>query len=254
VYRAFHQSEEPAQITESPLTTLTFEDHVDLNTLNENIFYSVMAIDRSQNHSDLSEALKVKLPDKVKPLPPVILPVTVTRNGIRLSWTPGGSEDIARYLIYRKGQGDDGWLLVNTIDASRDSAYTFVDDKAPYGTRNIYTVVSVDDAGLQSEPSHPVSAVRPSRLRQPIKWKKLQVNPEENLITVSWEYQEPGVAAFKIIRATNDLPPILLSTVPGDKFEYMDKLIPGNTYGYRIIVEFENGEKSLVSEEQRYQH
>ncbi|MEX2235486.1 MAG: hypothetical protein WD824_25215 [Cyclobacteriaceae bacterium] len=250
IYKAYHQSEELAQITSEPIRQSFYTDHVDLNTLNEVVYYSVMAVDVNQNHSSLSEILKVALPDKVKPLAPVFLPVENTYGGVSLRWPPGASEDIRQYAVYRKSPGQAVWKQVKIIDALSDTIYNYLDENSVPGDIHYYTVVSIDETGLESEPANPVIGIRIDHgLRPSIAWKKPFINREQNQITLTWNYTEPQIKNFKIFRSTDHKPPIVIRIVDGSKREFSDTIIPGQYYSYRIMAVFDDEHKSSMSNE-----
>jgi uncharacterized protein len=254
VYKAFHQSEELAQVTTSPVPETSFSDTVNVKTLNENVYYRVMAVDINQNQSPLSELLNVPLPDKVRPQPPVPLPVKVSSAGVTLRWIPGSSEDIVQYNVYRKTSGHREWELLKVVAAGADTLYQFTDMDSAKSAR-FYTVVAIDDAGLESEPLPPITAARVNNILQPgITWKRPQINREGSQITLKWNYHQPGVERFRIFRSVDDEAPALFRYVAGDKNEFTDKLIPGQRYVWRIMAMFTNGEQSLLSEALQFQY
>lgn len=255
VYRANVKNEEPAQITIAPVASTSFNDSINLETLNENIYYTIMAIDINQNHSALSEPLEVPLPDIVKPQPPVFLPVVCSAQAIRLSWIPGASTDILFYKIFRKSVPDNGWKLLKTFPASGDTVYTYLDETPVPGKVSHYTVISVDDAGLESEPAQPVSGLIARRhVQKPVTWKKPFLDRAENELTIGWKYEAQGIESYKIFRSTDDHHPIHYKTITGNAEKYVDKLIPGKVYKYRIMAVFTDGRESYLSDELKFEY
>lgn len=253
VYKAYHRSEELAQITAEPVSQSLLKDSVNLNTLNESVYYSVMSIDRNQNHSTLSPLLEVRLPDKVKPQPPVLLPTRTDLNGVSLSWRAGASEDIVEYKIYRKTKDEERWSVVYKAPATEDSAYHFHDHSLPAGVTALYTLVSVDEAGLESDPAHAVTAIIPATLTaSPVLWQRPRVIKEENKLTLVWDYNETRVNRFRIYRGVGTNPLVVLANVSGKESRYTDAIIPGTTYRYRIMAVFENGRMSALSDELQF--
>ena len=250
VYKAYHRSEELAQITSEPLKEPSITDQVDVNTLNEHVYYSVMSIDNNQNHSSLSPLLKVSLPDKVKPQPPAILPVKIDTSGILISWQPGGSADIVRYDLYRKAPNEKGWIMIHSVSVEKDSLYMYRDVTVASGAKHLYTIISVDDSGLESLPATPVIGAVPSNALLPaVTWKKPKINREENALALAWNTKEKNVEAFRIFRASGDWPLTVYKTLKADQRELADILIPGKMYRYRIMAVFTNGQRSAMSEE-----
>ena len=250
IYRSNVSTEEPSQITSEPVVGAYFKDNVNVNTLNEAVYYSVMAIDKNQNHSGLSELLKVSLPDKIKPQPPVFLPVKSDEKGVLLEWIRSGSEDVVQYDIYRKASDRKEWQRLKTMQATQDSVFRYIDENAIAGKSNAYTVVAVDKSGLESDPATPVSAGKiDSGLRPQVQWKTATIIKEKNQVVLSWEYLQNGVTSFRIYRAIDEGSSVMYRTVSGDKREFPDMLTSGKKYKYKILAVFEGGAKSELSTE-----
>lgn len=250
VYKAYHVSEELAQLTTEPVKQTAITDHIDLNTLNEHLYYSVMTIDRSQNHSSLSSLLKVSLPDKVKPQPPVMLPPKSDASGILISWRQGGSGDVVQYNVYRRSQREQDWQRVFTAAADGDSVFSYKDVVANAGIRNFYTITSIDDAGLESEAASPVAGTIPiNALKKALEWEKPRINREENVLSLSWNSSEEEIDVLRIFRSVGNEPMTIYRTINGDRDQFADVIIPGRTYRYRILALFTNGQRSALSQE-----
>ncbi len=159
IYRTYYLSEEFAQVTSEPRKDTTYSDHVDLRNLNDKIHYKIVAIDRNQNHSPFSPVLSLVLPDKVPPMPPVWLPVQSAKEGVSLRWAPSGSPDVVRYDVYRKG--DQGqWMRIGSRPASADTLYMYADNALKNSQVQYYTLIAVDDAGLESPPTPVVTGFK----------------------------------------------------------------------------------------------
>lgn len=248
IYRSNQRSEEAAQVTIAPLQEPIFRDSINVHTLNEHVYYSVMAVDINQNHSALSDVLQLALPDRVKPQSPVFLPPGSLPEGVLVSWLPAASEDITEYHVYRK-RVNENWHRISLIKATSDSLFSYFDRTAEPGQANHYTVISVDDAGLRSEPARPVTGVATRlNLRPAITWRKPDLIRESNDVRLSWKYEVEGVESFRIFRSA-DSQAVVLKTLPGLEREYTDAIIPGKNYKYRIMALFTDGNKSALSEE-----
>jgi fibronectin type 3 domain-containing protein len=255
VYKAFRRSEEFAQVTDNPVEENVFTDHMDLNTLNDTVYYRVMAIDRNQNHSSLSQVARLPLPDQVRPQSPVLLPLRGDSTGIIIQWVPGGSADIVRYAVYRKDISKQQWQLLGVVAADTDTVLTFHDKSAAPRRLNTYTVVSIDEAGLESAPANPMSGMSAANLQsEPVLWRKSIVNTEENKITLKWMYDLSAISRFRLFRAVDNSPPVMIKTLGANEREFTDVMKPGRHYAYRIMAEFEDGHKSHLSKEYAYQY
>lgn len=250
IYKANINSEEFAQVTREPIAEVIYNDTINLNTLNENVFYQVMAIDRNQNHSALSEKTKVALPDKLKPLPPVFLPVHSDASGVKLQWQVSGSQDVVRYDLFRKRAGEKQWIRLKTIAASQDSVYQYIDADINAGILNTYTVVAIDDAGLESNPSSPVNGQRiDNQLRTPVEWQAPAVNRENHTVLLKWQYDLSGVRQYKIYKSQDNEREVLYKSLPGNELTFSDRLVPGKQYKYKIMAVFQDGKMSAFSKE-----
>ncbi len=251
IYRANFKDEELSQITSEPLAPNSFTDKVNIKNLNEAVYYSVMAIDRNQNHSTLSELLRVPLPDIIKPQPPVLLPVRITETGVLLTWMPSGSDDVVQYDVYRRNFGRTEWLRLKIIPAAKDTLYTYIDTNAEIGKTNSYVVVSVDEVGLESNPTPPLNAkVTDTILKPSIEWKEPVLDKENQATVLEWKYNQPDVKFFQVYRSISAEPLKLFKTLPGTTFQWQDKpLKNANRYTYRIVAVHTNGAKSVLSKE-----
>ena len=250
VYKANNKSEELAQLTVEPTPAARYVDTLNLKTLNEYVYYSIVAIDRNQNQSILSELLKVNVPDNIKPQPPVFLPVKNTNKGAALSWVRSGSDDVQKYDVYRQVSDAQEWLRIKEIPVTRDTIYHFTDDTGDPGKINRYTVTAVDEVGLESDPAQPVIGVKiDNTLRPAIEWKPHRLNMEKNQLTLVWSYETPGVKTFRLYRAVGENSTELYKTIPAGARDFTDTLMPGKKYTYRVMVVFENDKQSKFSKE-----
>lgn len=248
VYRANYKGEELSLLTGEPIPTSVYADKVNLKFLNRHVYYKVMAIDRNQNQSALSEMLEVKLPDKMKPMPPVFLPVNSSNDGVILRWQGSSSDDVVAYDVYRQGVGEKQWMRISNIPSGKDSVYSYRDSNLSLASYR-YTVIAVDQSGLESEPSQAVVGNNiDNRLRPPVTLREPVVDREKNSILISWAYMQARVQSYKIFRSVDTEPSILYKTLPGTVTEFSDKeLRAGKEYHYRVLVVFDNQKKSELS-------
>lgn len=244
VYRAYYASEEFALLTGDVWRDTVFTDKVRLKTLNEKVYYRVMAVDRNQNQSPFSELLSLTLPDQVPPMPPVWLPVRSGREGVTLSWQPGGSADVVKYELFRWVNGKE-WKKLATIPATEDSVYAYTDSNVAGGEVQYYTVIAVDDAQLESSPAPAVTGLKLNQLKQAVVLSKPSVDREKKTLTFTW-VTFPDAAAYRIYRQADGEPLILFSTVKDAKF--IDHgLRLGSVYQYAIVTVFSDGSLSEMS-------
>jgi fibronectin type 3 domain-containing protein len=250
VYKSNHSKEEAFQLTTAPITENNIIDRIDLRTLNKYVFYSVVAIDRNQNQSKLSNILKVKLPDQVKPLSPVMLPITSDSNGVKIYWTRSSSDDVSHYEVYRSTDKSDHWIRRKVVNGAQDSVYTFHDLLPEAGMKYRYTVVAVDSSRNESPPCSPVSAKKILNVvAPPIAWGKAEINNEQRTVKLRWTYNQKNVICFKMFKSVNDGDFSLYKSLVSGSVEFEDRVITGKSSRYKIMAVFKDGAKSLLSDQ-----
>ena len=204
-----------------------------------------MAIDRNQNHSGLSAILSLSLPDKVPPMSPVWRPVKSTKEGVILTWEPGGSQDVVKYELYRKG--DQGqWMRLVTKAAGTDSIYTYTDQHLKSSDVQHYTVIAIDEANLESPPAPVVTGFMLPKPKTAVSMTQPTVNLEKKTIILNWTYDQPNVASYRIYRKINDGEMQLYRTVKEKQF--VDSgVVTGTKYSYRVMAVFSSGALSEMS-------
>ncbi|MFZ5973068.1 MAG: hypothetical protein ACOYXA_15885 [Bacteroidota bacterium] len=242
IYRGNILKEEFSQITREPINQIPFYDTVNVKTLNKNIHYQVMAIDRVQNYSKLSAVLTLPLPDQVPPVAPVFLSPKATKEGALLRWTPGGSQDVSHYDLYRRVGGTQ-WLKISSQPHTADSVFTALDNQLAEGKSEVYTVVAVDSAGLESPPAEPVRAGRQVEKIKPAVEVKGSADRDNKRIVLTWNYNEPSVIGYQVYRAREGEPIRLLATVQQSTFEDKQMLI-NTRYTYQVVAVFQSGARS----------
>lgn len=250
VYRSYTaENKYYTQITPVGISSNTFTDTLANKMLNENVYYKVVAIDLSNNHSAFSEYLNVKLPDKNPPTTPVIKDVLVTEKGVSLSIVGSESEDVVAHIIYRKEENND-WMTIKEITKNPILSTLLYEDESVVSNKSYqYAVVAKDDDGLLSPKSFPIPVkyfrktdyATVSKINAKIDTQKKQVN-------LSWSpVLSQTVSHYLIYRAVDggDLEMIASSK----ESNYTDKAFKVNTtYQYAIKVAYSDGKFSNISE------
>lgn len=249
VYRANFESEEPFQVTTDLVKTANFSDSVDLHTLDKAVYYCIMAVDINQNHSGLSQKLRLVLPDKTPPQPPEFLPVTNSETGISLEWTTGASNDVKLFRVYRNDVDSSKWVLVAQVQNAGDSLHHWSDEDAAEGARNVYTVTALDEAGNESEPAVPIAAMRLiNHHLNSVEWKDFDLDKIQHQVTLRWESEVGQVIGYRLYRSIDGSPWVLFRTLSPESAEFSDHVIPGKGYQYRISALLTKGRQTKLSE------
>lgn len=250
VFRGNLEKEEYVQLTVSPITSTSFQDSVQLKSLNDKVFYSIVAVDQRFNNSAYSEPISLKKPDVVPPSAPVFKSFKVADDGVQLSWIMSSSPDVAKHQIYRKKVGDkamtknttgenvpqrtfDGWELVWE---THDTISRFLDTKVASGTKYSYGVRAMDDGGLLSSPSPTLTIETAADYDQEsVSGLNAAVDRVKNSIKLYWKKPSGNVREWVIYKSKSAGRPVLWRQLPGNLDQVTDKNIsPSNSYHYQI--------------------
>ena len=253
VYRGNTAEEEFAQLTVDPIPIPTFEDKIWINTLTEEIFYKVTAIDTRYNISKFSTTLELKRPDVVPPAPPNFSDYQKERGRNILYWNHSPNDDVVAVKLFRKQVNvDNEWVLEKEFDMT-DSIQIYVDSLVEKNEYYAYTLIAMDDAGLESEPSTPiVLEVFDDGFRPPIESFNADYNEDTKKIMLNWDYEGKDLYEFWIYRAEAEDPMTLFRTTDENARTIEDDLVRKDlNYRYTIKAKFKNGAETPFSQEIR---
>jgi hypothetical protein len=249
-YRIFRNNdvrEELVEITKLIFNDTIFNDTISLETLTEEVYYSITAVDMVYNNSPYAKSVKLKRPDKIKPVEAQFINVIHNDTSIIAKWIPSTSKDVLRYELFRKSEKTNfvkikEWKAENKMDS-------IIDSQLEYANYYTYQIKVLDDDGNYSV-STSGSHYYDSRVRKPIKKIKHKVDLEKKTISLDWEYPEMELYNFVIYKAKKDEPLKIIKTLKPTVFSFEDKdTSPGNKYVYRIKANFNSGAESFISNE-----
>lgn len=176
-----------------------FMDTVDLNTTTKYVYYRATALDKRYNESKFSEILKVKRPDKIPPLPPLLYNPSITSNYIKIYFQPSESEDVSKHIVLRKLASSAKWDTI-AILGPRDSVY--VDESAEQNVLYAYAVFAKDSSNLSSDLSFVFEARRYFSGALPeIKNFIVEYDSSSSIAKIKWEYENLNDVIFVIYRS-----------------------------------------------------
>lgn len=248
VFRANLKEEEFTQITFEPIPESKIIDTINIKTLNKKIYYKVQSFDKRYNPSSFSEVLMLKRPDIIPPTQPVFKSFTADKGVVELNWITSSSEDAAKTLIYRKEKGSNvPWELIADVSLPQNQ---YKDAKAKPTITYLYTLVTMDESGLESDPVTPLTINLPdNQPKKDIERFKALVDREAKQILVSWNYKVDNVTEFMLYRASGKAKPTLYKVFEGEERKFIDKsLIINSNYKYLIQAVFSTGAKSMIKE------
>jgi fibronectin type 3 domain-containing protein len=246
VYRSNRPDFEFLLITPAVIKQPFYTDSVTLNTLTRQVYYRIRAIDLRQNQSAFSEALEVVRPDIIPPVAPVIKSVEAQKGALLITWINSSSVDVARHHIYRKQKSDTAFQWLASVDKKPEKQSTYADRTIEPGETYIYQVKAEDNSQLYSDPSAPVQQKALGGLVEQVLLKKRE-HPDR--VVLQWEIKsKKSIARVLIYKATGDAALQLYGNSTENNYTD-DKILPDNTYRYRIKAVYVDGASSALSNE-----
>ncbi len=245
IYRGNIAGEEFSQLTVSPHEKNTYEDKVVIKSLNDKVYYKIIAVDYRYNMSPFSETLIVKKPDVIPPTSPIFTKYEIVDGVVNLEWINSQSQDAKSHQLYRKENDQAQWELIWN---GTDKIETYQDKKTKEGNTYRYAIFAKDESGLVSNASPEVALFVPNyTVKQAVKGFFAQANVNTKSIDLSWNYDESNVESFEIYKATNAEPLQLIQVVKSETRKLSDPTLTINTtYKYGIRALFKDGRTSKM--------
>lgn len=252
VYRGNNKNEEYSQITVSPHQDTIYYDTVGVKNLNSKVYYQVIAVDQRFNMSDPSVKLEVKKPDFIPPTQPVIRSYEIKDGAVQLTWIPSSSIDVVTHELYRRESGYADWLLQHSSNTDEENTQTdWKDTDIKEGRRYQYTLIAIDESGLESEPAPPLAVTIPKTSMKPaVDRLGSYIDKKNGYIEIFWKaYKQPYVSVLEIYKGVGEEPVSLLKHVAADTRRVVDeKTKANNTYTYMIRAVFKDGSFSETAQ------
>jgi hypothetical protein len=228
-----------SQITIHPTPDTTFTDSITLHTLTKSIWYKVVAVDWNNNHSPYSPAVSLKKPDLVPPVAPLAEKVYVDTAGVQIDWIQSSSEDVVRYLIFRKEAKGPWVVLASRRHDSSKIRFHFTDTSVKPFVAYSYTAEAIDDDSLHSGRSRAVDAsVKTIPDLPALRTLTAEYDSKGRQVRLRWQYANTGNYFFVLYKGTTTLS--RYRSLGADKTEYIDNDLPagGSGVAYAIQVMF----------------
>lgn len=223
-----------------------WQDTVLLNTLTEEIYYRIAAVDIRSNVSGFSEMLRLSKPDTIPPTAALFESYKLLEDGsVYLRWVNSNSSDVLRHELARRIAGGE-WAMLQAF-TGLETEYT--DRDLEPGTDYEYQITAVDDAGLRSRVVRTLAVA--TQHQQAGLVPGLSAEADGRRVRLQFQLPEPygEIAQVVVYKAENEGAFRHFSTFL-DSFvlELADsECQPGNTYAYKYRVYYRNGLKSAYS-------
>lgn len=196
-----------AVVSPALLNDTIFRYGINLNTLSEDMYFSVQALDFRYNRSPMAVPILIKRPDIIPPAAPLITTVNATTTGVYFSWNASSSDDVVRYEFQRQKVGAPGW---GNIKVFTPDTYVkdFVDSTASKRNWYRYRLVAIDEAGNRGGSKAIKAKPINDGLRDPIINLTGSVVQFSTLadVSISWRYpKDVDLVGFQIYRGFDRL-------------------------------------------------
>lgn len=250
VFRANYKEEEFLQVSSEFVKDTFFFEKIGINNLTSSLFYRLKAVDKHYNPSEFSSILSLRKPDIVPPQPPVITNYRISGGIVTLQFEKSYSDDVMKYLLYRRNYNDSLWLLKSTVN------YNF-EDTIIYDTcfnapcKWQYSMIAIDSSGNESLPSNKLNVNILQSLDQlDLEIKNLYAikNYGKNQIELYWQTNKESIGTISIFKSENNKELKRLNMISANINSYVDKnVVRGNNYEYYLIFNVKKDLKYKLS-------
>ncbi|MBC6997705.1 fibronectin type III domain-containing protein [Cytophaga sp. FL35] len=249
VFRSNTKNQEFTRLNKNQITGQSYTDTINIKSFNKEVLYRIQAVDNRYNASIPSDTLVMKRPNRAAPLSPLFSDYRIAQDSVHLHWLPSTSENIQKQMLFRSFiDQPENWEKI--FETETNNLSTFIDLNIEADTKYAYTLIAVNEFGIESNPSPPLGLVTGKELtRESIKGIYAQVNRELHLIDISWRGDLTNVSELRLYRKTETSPFRLYETLAPDSKKYTDtRLQVGTSYGYAIQAIFNDGTISTWEE------
>lgn len=236
VYKSYNKKGAFPQVTSYPVLENGYIDTIDVRSLDRRIYYKIVAVDKTGNHSPYSETFTLDKPILNAPTTPVIKRLYTNDFKIYLDVIGSRSEGVKEHRIYRKS-GKEPWDSIATIPFDKNNLdFKFVDTKVKSRVAYTYAVEAVDLTGLRSDKSHSftlkIFEVKPL---DEVMQLKADYNKVENSVKLTWSYPMDDNLYFVVYKSVDDGRFRAYESVENIN-EFIDKNIAKGEVKYAIVV------------------
>lgn len=198
LYRGQTKGEELIPITDLAIREIYYTDSVNINNLNDKVYYALTSLDERYNQSGLCETIEVSKPRTIPPTAPVITKGTAEVGKNVIEWVCGGEPQIAGFIVTRKEVDSKTEQMVQRVNNPEANRYE--DNNIEPGKRYQYQVMAYTINLLQSplSSSIKIKSLKGRNENVPVKFD-LEVLPEGIAIKWSIPYKDIiSVSLYKL--------------------------------------------------------
>lgn len=245
VFSAYGRDIDYNQISNYTVEDTLFLDKVNVDFLNNRMYYKVIAVDNAGNHSKFSEPCEGIIPDLHPPTSPVVKSYLVRTDGVDIKFAVGNESDLKRFVVKRKvGAGDFNDHKTISLKQVKNYEVYFSDTISSKGYFE-YALLAEDLEGLRSGLSQAIPVtINSLESEKPVIKIDANYSLRENAVIIKWK-RPKNIAAKKyhyvIFRQVEGGNWEMFDTVGMDTLEYSDKkVLRGKQYKYKVVP-YSNG-------------
>ena len=240
VYKSNSKNGTLVEATHNLLPKNIFIDSLDINNLNDTIYYKVVAVDRRYNASSFSSYIAIAKPDRIKPVSPVLLSAQNSSRSVVLKWENSSSVDVANVLILKRISSDT--IVVGKVQSN---VSTFIDTTVNSLGSTFYLLRAVDKSGNISNFSNEVrvsntNASNSNKLKLSC---NVQTRAEKIIVVLSWDSTENSIV--RVYRSEGSSFKLLKRGQFNQTF-VDEEVRQGVEYSYFIVSESDNAKSNIV--------
>ena len=153
LYRGQTKGEELIPITDLAIRETAYTDSINLDNLNNKVYYALTALDERYNQSDLSETIEVVKPNVIPPTSPVIVRWTAEEGRNIIEWAQDENPYLAGFIVVRTDVEDRTRLVARRVESPISMRYEDYDIES--GKSYLYQVIASSNR-LRSHLSNPI--------------------------------------------------------------------------------------------------
>lgn len=247
LYRGQTKGEELIPITDLAIRETAYTDSINLDNLNNKVYYALTALDERYNQSDLSETIEVIKPNVIPPTTPVIVGWKAENGRNIIEWTQDENPYLAGFIVVRTDVEDRTRLVARRVESPISMRYEDYDIES--GKSYLYQVIAYTSNQLRSHLSNPI--ILKSKMQgmdnDSIKFD-LEALPEG--IAIKWNIHYNDLMSVALYKLDDSKTKFLYRENLPASGEFVDKeILQGKENEYILVVKAKN--HSSISQKKR---
>lgn len=234
LYRGQTRGEELIPITDLAIRETYYTDSVNINNLNDKVYYALTSLDERYNQSGQCETIEVSKPQTIPPAAPIITGGIAEIGKNIIEWVSGDEISIDGFIVLRKDAENEEKQKVLRIE--NPTAIRHEDNDIESGKTYQYQVMAYSANQQRSPLSSPIKikSLKEEAENEAIKFD-LEVLPEG--IAIKWNIPNKDVISISLYKIDNTNTRVLYRENLPVSGELVDAdILQGGKNEYMIVV------------------